>query len=67
MKSRSFHATITKKNLVVTNDKITTHIVLSSKTSRCSVGGETGYLQGLAEDILQIKRESNKPLLLGER
>ena len=62
-----FHATITRKNPGVTNDKITTYIVLSSKTSRCSIGGETGYLQGLAEDLLQIKRESNKPLLLGER
>lgn len=67
MKSRSFNITITRKNLVVTNDKITTYIVLSSKTSRCSISGETGYLQGLAEDLLQIERESNKPLLLGER
>lgn len=67
MKSRSFHTTITRKILVVTNDKITTYIVPSSETSCCSIGGETGYLQGLAEDLLQIEKESNKPLLLGER
>ena len=66
MESRSFHTTITRKILIFNNDKITTYIVLSSKTSRCSIDGETGYLQGLAEGLLQIEGENNKPLLLGE-
>lgn len=67
MENRSFHTTISRKILVVNNDKITTYIVLSSKTSCCSIGGETSYYQGLAEDLLQIEGENNKLLLLEER
>lgn len=50
--------TITRKIQVINNNnKSTTYICISSKTSHWSIGGETCYLQGIGEDFLQIEGE----------